>query len=252
MNIHYAPAYFMEPLHPITVMVIGVGGNGTQVLTDLAKINSSLLALGHPGLFVQAVDDDIVEQPNIGRQKFSEADLGTYKASALITRLNRFYGTNWVSIPEKFKRRVGLINVNIVITCVDNVKTRKEVQDAFISAKRTQPYQIPYYWLDFGNGKDFGQFILGSTEIEQPNGKHETISKLKNVIDLFPNMEENEELNSPSCSTYEALQKQDLFINSILVTSGMSLIWRLLKDFVITHHGGYINTETCTTRPMKI
>lgn len=252
MNIHYTPQYFMEPTHRITVMVVGVGGNGTQVLNDLAKINSSLLALGHPGLFVQAIDDDKVEQPNIGRQKFSEADLGDYKASVLITRLNRFYGTDWVAIPEKYKRK-NEVKCNIIISCIDNVKTRVDIHDDFLKVKMNTPdYQTPYYWLDFGNGKNYGQFVLGSTFIEQPNSKNETIEKLKNVFDLFPNMEENENISSPSCSTFEALQKQDLFINSMLVTSGMNLIWKLLKDFVITYHGGYINSETCMSRPIKL
>ena len=98
--IHFAPEYIMNPTHPITVTVVGVGGNGTEVLNALAKMHVSLIELGHSGLHVQAVDDDIVEQPNIGRQKFSPADLGRYKAEFIITRLNRFYGLNWMAIPE--------------------------------------------------------------------------------------------------------------------------------------------------------
>ena len=248
MKLHYTDKYLMDPTHPITILVIGCGGNGTQVLTDLAKINSSLLQLNHPGLHVLAMDDDIIEQPNIGRQKFSQADLGQYKASALITRLNRFYGTDWRAKNETFFDEKP---VNIVISAVDNVSTRFEISKWF-EEKSGSDYRKMFYWLDFGNAKDYGQFILGSTDIEQPKSKFNTINKLKNVIDLFPDMEKNEDITSPSCSTREALLKQDLFINSVLVSTGMNLIWKLLTEFRINTHGGYVNLGNCSTKPIKL
>ena len=248
-NYHYAPQYFMEPLHPITVTVVGVGGNGTQVLNDLAKIHCSLQQLNHPGLMVYAIDDDKIELSNIGRQKFSMVDLGQYKCVVAITRLNRFYSLDWRAIPEKFERRKG-IKTNIVITCVDNVKARELVDDAFQSARRNNDYEEPYYWLDFGNGRDFGQFVLGSKPIDQP--KPSNVDFLKNVLQMFSDMEKNEDIDEPSCSTREALLKQDLFINSVLVSTGMNLIWTLLTKFRITHHGGYVNLLNCTTKPIKI
>ena len=130
MKVHYAPQYFMEPLHPITITVVGVGGNGTQVLNDLAKIHISLIELGHPGLDVTAIDDDKVDWPNIGRQKFSVSDLGNYKASVIVTRLNRFYGLSWNFIPEKFNTE-KYKGSNIIISCVDNVKTRLEINKSY-------------------------------------------------------------------------------------------------------------------------
>lgn len=250
MKVHYAPQYFMEPTHPITVTVVGVGGNGTQVLNDLAKIHCSLIELDHPGLHVQAIDDDKVDWPNIGRQKFSPADIDNYKASVIITRLNRFYGLDWTAIPERFSKKWK--GTNIIISCVDNVQTRKEIHSQYILQSKGIDYTKSFYWLDFGNGKDYGQFVLASALIEQPKTKYEAISILKNVFHLFPNMEENEDIVEPSCSTREALLKQDLFINSVLVSTGMNLIWDLLTKFIITHHGGYVNLKTCNTKPIKL
>ena len=250
MKLHYAPQYFMEPTHPITVTVVGVGGNGTQALNDLAKIHCSLIELGHPGLHVQAIDDDKVDAPNIGRQKFSPADLGDYKASVIITRLNRFYGLDWVAIPERFSNKWK--GTNIIISAVDNVKTRKEIHSQYIIKSERTDYNKSFYWLDFGNGKDFGQFVLASALIEQPKTKHESISILKNVFDLFPDMDKNEDISSPSCSTREALLKRDLFINSVLVSTGMNLIWDLLTKYIITHQGGFVNLKTCNTKPIKL
>ena len=247
-NYHYAPQYFMEPLHPITVTVVGVGGNGTQVLNDLAKIHCSLQQLNHPGLMVYAIDDDKIEQTNIGRQKFSQVDLGQYKCVVAITRLNRFYGLDWRAIPEKFNEKQK--STNIIISCVDNMKARKEINWWWESYGSRNDYETPYYWLDFGNGRDFGQFVLGSRPIDQP--KPSNVDFLKNVLQMFPDMEKNEDIAEPSCSTREALAKQDLFINTVLVSTGMNLIWTLLTKYRITHHGGYVNLSTCVTKPIKI
>jgi PRTRC genetic system ThiF family protein len=250
MKRHYTAQYLIDPTHPITVTLIGVGGNGTQALHDLGKIHYSLVALGHPGLHVYAIDDDTVEVPNIGRQAFSEADLGQYKCVTMITRLNRFYGTDWQAIPERFNKHKWK-GSNIVITCVDNVRTRKEIFGLF-GAQSKEDYLNEYYWLDFGNAKDFGQFVLGSGAIEQPSSDHDTTRYLKSVIELFPDMENNEDIDQPSCSTREALLKQDLFINPILVNSGMNLLWNLFTQFYIEHHGGFVNLKTMTTKPIKL
>ena len=248
---HYLHEYLTNPTHPITVTVVGVGGNGTQCLHDLAKMHYSLVALGHPGLHVYAIDDDTVEVPNIGRQMFSESDLGSYKAVVSITRINRFYGLDWQAIPERFNAK-KYIGSNIMITCVDNVKTRKEVALEFSHGGPNNEYQKHLYWLDFGNSKDYGQFVLGSIEIDQPTSKFDTVKHLKNVLDLFPNMENEEDVDAPSCSTREALRKQDLFINSILVSSGMNLLWKLFNQNYIEQHGGFVNLGTMTTKPIKL
>jgi len=249
-HIHYSPKYFMELPHSITVIVVGVGGNGSQVLTDLAKINSSLIALQHPGLSVIAIDDDKVEQTNVGRQKFSSADLGQYKSTVLITRLKRFYGTNWRAITNKFDSE-KITGANIIISAVDNVDTRIQIKKWF-SRDLGYDRSEKLYWLDFGNGKDYGQFVLGSNHITQPDSKNNTVTKLLNVLELFPNMKENEDIVAPSCSTREALSKQDLFINSVLVSTGMNLLWKLFIDFKIETQGGYVNLKTCTTKPIKL
>jgi PRTRC genetic system ThiF family protein len=248
-KVHIAPKYFMNPLHPITVTVVGVGGNGTQVLTDLAKINSSLLQLNHPGFNVVAYDPDIIEQSNIGRQKFSEADLGQYKSDVLITRLNRFYGFDWFSISEEFTEKCE--KTNIIISAVDNVQSRYVINKWF-SKSNGYDDNKQYYWLDFGNGKDYGQYVLGSKYINQESKNLKVINKLNTVYDLFPNMEKFEEISGPSCSTREALQKQDLFINSVLVSTGMNLLWNLLTNYFIKFQGGFVNLETGTTKSIKL
>ena len=76
-KIHFTDRYLLNPRHPVTVFVIGAGGTGSQVITNLARMSMALQALGHPGLHVTVFDPDTVSQANIGRQRFSETELGT-------------------------------------------------------------------------------------------------------------------------------------------------------------------------------
>ena len=249
--IHYLHKDLITPVHPISITVIGVGGNGTQVLNDLAKINYSLLELGHIGIHVTAIDDDVIEIPNIGRQKFSPSDLKQFKAEIQISRLNRFYGFDWDCVCDKFNEQKHN-GSNFIISCVDNVSTREIIKDAFYEKKNYNYHSKQYYWLDLGNGKDYGQFVLASKKIEQPKSKEKTIHTLKNIFDLFPNMKENEDISEPSCSTREALSKQDLFINPILSSFASNLIWKLLTAYKIDYHGGFINLKTMSSKPIKL
>ena len=94
-RVHYIDNYLIDPQHPVTVNLIGAGGTGSQVLTCLARLDVTLRALGHPGLSVTLYDPDIVSGTNIGRQLFSDSDIGLNKAKCLITRVNNFFGNDW-------------------------------------------------------------------------------------------------------------------------------------------------------------
>ena len=127
-RIHYIDNYLVNPQHPVTVNLIGAGGTGSQVLTCLARLDTALRGLGHPGLFVTQYDPDIVTEANIGRQLFGPSDLGQNKAQCLVTRINNFFGNDWKAQPDiyptvlKDARRDNM--ANITITCTDNIKSR--------------------------------------------------------------------------------------------------------------------------------
>lgn len=249
-NIHFTEAYLREPTHPITVNLIGCGGTGSQVLTSLARINQALIALGHPGLMVNAYDADTVTEANIARQLFSPSDLGLNKAKVLITRLNRFFATDWIAYPDMYNR--NCFSANITISCVDTISARIEI--SFTKAYHTNVFLTPFYWLDFGNGRSSGQFVLGSfNKIKQPaSKKYKTIPKLKLATELFDYSKVDEADSGPSCSLSEALAKQDLFINSSLSHLGCSLLWQLLSKGWIDYQGAFLNLDTMRTNPIKL
>lgn len=245
-NTHKIEEYLINPQHPITVNVIGCGGNGSQVLTQLARINEALKKLGHTGLYVTCYDADIITEANIGRQLFSVSELGMNKAVALITRLNRFFATNWKAMPVMYNNKLKAEErkANITITCVDSVKARKQIYKILkcdAAKKINDPAFKLFYWMDIGNTQNTGQFVLGD------------FKELPHVFEKFPGFaHQKDKKTGPSCSLAEALSKQDLFINSTLVQLAMALLWKLFRETKITYHGAFINLETFKTAPIHI
>lgn len=255
---HYTEASLLSPQHPVTIYLIGCGGTGSQVLNNLARTHKALTALGHPGFHVTVFDNDIVTEANLGRQLFAPAELGLNKATALVTRVNRFFGLQWNAKPQLFDLDNQKIQANILITAVDNVKIRLEIGKVFHSKKsdsyHSSSEKCNYYWLDIGNSKSTGQIILGTRgEIEQPAKTKNTVKHLPCITHLFPDLKKHEDKDqTPSCSLAEALTKQDLFINSILAQYAVNLLWKMFREASIQYHGLYVNLETMNTNPINV
>jgi len=254
MNIHYAAPYLLNPQHRVTVDLVGLGGTGSQVLSNLARMNVALMSLGHPGLMVNTWDDDEVTTANIGRQLFSPADLGLNKAVVLTTRINQFFGFSWKANNKRFAGNGGS---NITITCIDTAAGRieigKELMTVNLKAK-TEPYNTKYYWLDIGNLAKTGQVVLGTLQsVTQPKKNKEFIPQLPTVTKLFPQLRKIKDADQgPSCSLAEALNKQDLYINSTMAQFGCNMLWKLFREGMIKHHGCYVSLETLSVNPIKI
>lgn len=252
-KLHYVDDYLLAPYHPITINLIGCGGTGSQVLTALARINVALHGLGHIGITVHAYDADVVTEANLGRQLFSENDLGVNKANVLISRLNRFFGTDWESYSEEFPSKDNK-TANITITCVDSVKARIEIGKYLRNHNVATDQEREYYWLDFGNTTNTGQVVLGTVApIDQPKVEDtETVGELKCVDQRFNLTHVKDEDSGPSCSLAEALRKQDLFINSTLANFGCSLLWKLISQGSIESQGMYLNLKTFKCNPINL
>jgi PRTRC genetic system ThiF family protein len=259
--VHITDNYLINPTNPVTVNVIGAGGTGSQMLTALARINHALLNLNHPGLIVKAFDDDRISEANLGRQLFSESEVGMYKSVALINRLNRFFGTNWKARTHRFADTLytdDTYKANIFVTCVDTAKSRFEVSEMLYELKsyRSLDRDSPLYWMDLGNSRDTGQVILSTIgKVEQPaSEKFQPVSELPFITEMFKDQLETADQfdDTPSCSLAEALTKQDLFINSSVATMGASLLWQLFQQGMIFNRGAFINLRTSITQPLKL
>lgn len=241
MKWHYLDSSLAKSNHKITINLIGCGGTGSHVLSNLAMMNAAMKALGKQPLFVRVWDDDTVSETNIGRQLFSPSDINRNKAEVLVTRINRFYGFNWESVPQRFEPSERFKNPhesNITISCVDSVQSRKDVFYC-LRNKHASNYVLEksYYWLDIGNSLNSGQIILGTIKkTEQPRNGRKT---LPTFIDEYPNVSESKD--QPSCSMAESLARQDLFINKTLATMGVNILWDLFKNYRINYRGIYFN-----------
>lgn len=263
MKVHYTAAYLLNPQHPVTINLIGCGGNGSQMLMQLARINEALRKLGHIGLHVTCYDNDIITEANLGRQLFSPSELGMNKAVAMITRVNRFFGLQWKAEPQLFtsKHSTSTDAANIFITCIDSLKGRKEINTYFEKykkhCKKHEPYQRCYYWMDMGNSQYSGQFIIGTIETslgKRTKKKDEVVvNSLPTLFNKFPAMErQKEKASGPSCSLAEALEKQDLFINSILVQYAAHALWGLMREGKLNYQGAFINLQTLKVAQITI
>ena len=233
--------YFTRPLN---VVLIGVGGNGCEMLRSLVDIHKSLLALGHPGgLKVTVYDGDTVSETNLLRQSFWEADLNKNKASVLVHRYNVFAGLNWTAIEAHFNLDdASVFNTDIVITCTDSGAFRYSLGEEYLD---TNGYSL---WLDMGNARNTGQVVLGHL-----SGEPDIPLRLPNVYDLFGlSLLDGDKSKVPTCSAEAALGQQNLFVNRTLTNHASAVLWGLLQNGSINNHGLFMDLDKQSVSPLAI
>lgn len=256
--VHITPAACLNRV--VEVVLIGCGGNGSQMLTGLARLNHAICALGHPGLRVVTFDPDTVSEANMGRQLFSAADVGQNKAAVLVHRVNMFFGIDWIARPKRCGNS-ELTNVTsgaIVIVCVDSAKARREIHRG-IGDKRD------VYLLDLGNRASDGQVIFGHTRVRDsqlaergkiplatihPDGS----AILPYPYDLLPELIDPNQPDddTPSCGLAEALERQELFVNQAIVTPALQILWEFFRHGRLSWHGAFVNLKTGSMRPRQV
>ncbi len=259
---HFTHQYLLQPTNPVRLNLIGAGGTGSQMLTYLARISHALRHLGHPGLEVTTFDPDVVTSANLGRQLFSESELGMNKGVALTQRINRFFGTHWRAVPEPFAwtaddRMPKSFAANLYISCVDTAKARFEIAGILdiLSRRSTLTHDKALYWMDCGNSRSSGQVVLSTVQdIAQPrSGQFITVGSLPQVTAEFKDLLENQDdSDEPSCSLAEALDKQDLFINTLIAGLGASLLFDLFRHGMTAKRGSFHNMDTGITQPLLV
>lgn len=241
---HLIPSRFRRDI--VKVDLIGCGGTGSHLLTELADLHLALLQLGHPhGLFVTVFDPDRVTESNPARSRFHPSDVGLYKAPLLVHRVNCSYGLDWAAFPTEYEYadRVGR-PPDLVITAVDTLHARRDLYRQLLMS----PFEPPAYWLDLGNGEDTGQVVLGEVDwLGDPyRYERQRRRRLRHIADLFPEMLEAdaEEDEIPSCTLAGALGRQGLFINRHMAVWGGEILWQLFRHGGLDWHGVFLNART--------
>lgn len=240
---HYLHAAFDNRI--INVLLVGCGGNGAQMLMGLASLDAALRAISSRSLEVTVVDDDVVSEANLGRQPFYRCDVGNSKARTLTERINIAHGLAWRAIHGRAPDAVDVAGFDMLISCVDTAGARRALAAAIASANAP-----PFYWLDLGNRATDGQFLLGCANRAVLKGGR----RLPTVLEYFPELadESMPEADTPSCSVAEALERQSLFVNRVLASHALALLFELLGRGSIGHAGAFINLASGQTVPVPL
>ena len=250
---HAAHETLIRPVHPLSVSLIGCGGTGSQLLTNLARMDTALRALGHRGLQVKVFDPDTITAANVARQSFPACEIGTAKAISHTQRVNRFFGIRWEAYPCAIapKQEHPAFRSNIYISTVDSVAARIDILKAIHGAAQQGGYENrPLYWIDCGNTKSTGQVVVASlfTRPQERKNLH-----LKNIFELYPEYERADNGDdTPSCSLAEAIGKQDLYINTMMAAYAADLLWKLIRQANLDCQGVFVNLDRLQTRPIPL
>ena len=158
---------------PVKIVMLGAGGTGGHIAPHLYRL---LYALDRPVRFI-ICDGDIVEEKNLVRQNFTQADLGENKAKALAERYSAVFGLEAEYIPSFIETEDALSKLLtpqvwyenseythyhthcirelvILLGAVDNNKSRQLCHKVFYQSKEL-------IYIDSGNGEYTGQVVCG-------------------------------------------------------------------------------------------
>jgi PRTRC genetic system ThiF family protein len=150
----------------LRLFLVGCGGTGSWLAPSVARIARVLQDKNRP-VEVFFIDHDTVEQKNIPRQNFCQAELGANKAETLARRFSAAWGVEIQAIPRRFSAREfhgRYADLCLVIGCVDNAAARQEIANAVGPKTGANRYnnEVAGWWLDCGNSESSGQVLLGS------------------------------------------------------------------------------------------
>src|SRR6266542_2122659 len=155
----YARSILLPVIKDIPIHLIGCGGTGSWLAPHLARITKLLQDVHHLGVWLVFWDHDTVEEKNIFRQNFCEAEIGVNKAETLARRFGLAWGIGIIAVNAPFSRdimyrnnlgaRYGDNSIPVFITCVDDNRARQDVAKTC-----SETYG---WWLDCGNLKTAGQ-----------------------------------------------------------------------------------------------
>lgn len=247
---------FDYPTHIRQIVMVGLGGTGSQLARSVARMVFDMRErrLQIPRLVL--VDPDKVERKNVGRQMFTVADIGKYKATLLASRFNKALGLDILALPRRFNPKMlkHQQRETLLIGCVDNPEARRAMAET------------KSLWLDCGNHYDTGQVILGNNEnleaVRHAFSDKGQRSEAGIIITLpaphvvFPSLLEPDKPASPtpelSCADLVARGDQHLFINEYVALAASQYVYRLLHRQPIHSHMSYVSADTGTIKPVLI
>lgn len=230
----------------IDILIIGVGGTGGCLFTKLARFLART-EFENMEVSIRIMDGDFVEPKNLGRQPFSDEDIGMNKAVALAAAAEETLGVKVIAYPLYLKPENMHIlreditdhdssnNIRIVIGAVDNHACRKLLHDFFLNYRR---YERLFY-IDTANEDYCGEVVIGkrsSEKIEAPDRAH-----------YYPEIltDEGKAVYEMSCEELNQSRPQHLATNSMVADATFAYLTQLVSagNFAHKAKGGIIYVD---------
>lgn len=159
----FTPTYraLLGETQKLELYLVGTGGTGSALAGSLARILYHARQKGKE-VSLTLIDPDTIDEKNIGRQCFCQAEIGYPKASSLTLRLNAAFGLEARAILQPFELSMVLSGYNapttkkLLIGCVDDYRPRQEL------ARTVEEGGGNIWWLDMGNAHHSGNIYLGN------------------------------------------------------------------------------------------
>ena len=166
LNLDYVRAsrLILPQYEALSLVLVGCGGTGSWLAPAVVRVARLLQETQSKKVGLYFVDPDIVEEKNVYRQNFCQAEVGQYKAETLAWRLGAAWGMEITSIAKTLKdAKDTMINrfyarkATIMIGCVDRPSARNEIQYCLERESNG-------WWLDCGNEANTGQVLIGTDD----------------------------------------------------------------------------------------
>ena len=235
---------------PVKIVMLGAGGTGGHIAPHIYRL---LYALDRPARFI-ICDGDIVEQKNLVRQNFSEADLGKNKARVLAERYSRVFGIETEYVPNFVETVDALMELIqpldwkrdqyewktvkemvMLIGAVDNNRSRQVCHKAFSQSKEL-------IYIDSGNGEFSGQVVCGVRR----NGR--TVQKP--VGSVYPELMRDKGDKFPtelSCAEAAQSDPQSMAANITAATAVVDMVYNIL-----THGESTVRQTDFSTKTVRM
>jgi PRTRC genetic system ThiF family protein len=161
--VDFTPTYraLLGDTEKMELYLVGAGGTGSALADSLARILYHARQKGKV-VSLTIIDPDTVQEANIGRQRFCQAEVGYPKSSSLTLRLNTAFGLDARAIIQPFAPSMVVSGYNapktkkLLIGCVDNYHARQEL------ARTVEEGRGNVWWLDAGNAHHSGNIYIGN------------------------------------------------------------------------------------------
>lgn len=245
----------------LEIILCGCGGSGSWLAPSIARL-VRIMQESSMKISTYFVDFDIIEDANIPRQNFSDAELGLNKAQVLALRYGLAWGIEIVAIPERFdpdmvQRKYRKLTV--VVGCVDNAAARCAIAQCLEYRYEDQLPKV--WWLDAGNSEHGGQVLLGSAV--NPLQMRVAFSRVDGIglslcaalpapsiqhPELLVARPEELENNDLSCEQLALVNAQSLMVNQRVASEVADYLLRLLVTKNLKRFATYFDLSSGSSR----